>query len=83
MVPGCLSPFEKGGLRRNAVHLSDSKELVGSAHPNKLFFVILSGAKRSEESLCFPTNEVRDSSVAFGSLRMTREMTSPHFQVLK
>jgi len=44
-------------------------------------YVILNGAKRSEESLVF--QEVRDSSVASGSLRMTRKMTSFHLDTLK
>jgi hypothetical protein len=38
------------------------------------FFVMLSEAKHLV---------LRDSSVAFGSLRMTREMTSQHLLVLK
>jgi hypothetical protein len=37
----------ENGLKSIAVHLSDSKELVGSAHPTQIF-VILNGAKRSE-----------------------------------
>jgi hypothetical protein len=47
------SPFSKGGFRGNTVHLRGSEELVGSAHPTTLIFVILNGAKRSEESLFF------------------------------
>jgi hypothetical protein len=41
-----------------------------------LHFVILNGAKRSEESLF--NQGVRDSSVACVSLRMTREMGFLH-----
>jgi hypothetical protein len=44
-------------------------------------YVILNGAERSEESLVF--QEVRDSSVASGSLRMTRKMTFFHLDTLK
>jgi hypothetical protein len=62
----------------NTVHLSGYMNRW--ALPT-LRYVILNGAQRSEESLVF--QEVRDSSVASGSLRMTRKMTFFHLDTLK
>ncbi|HEY9073709.1 MAG TPA: hypothetical protein VIN67_06210, partial [Desulfobaccales bacterium] len=58
----------------NTVHLSGSFLRNWWAMPTLHFFVMLSEAKH----LVF-----RDSSVAFGSLRMTRKMTSHHLLMLK
>ena len=53
-----------GHYGRHTATLIFSKEWVGSAHPFSHLLVMLSEAKH----LVF-----RDSSVAFGSLRMTKE----------
>src|SRR4030042_4048616 len=62
-------PSPKTAFKSNTVHLSGSFLRIWWAVPTLHFFVMLSEAKH----LVF-----RDSSVAFGSLRMTTDMPSPH-----